>query len=45
MNAEFKKMQLDLDTVLLSKEGRKSLLDFSVSGVEQINYDSYLAEV
>ncbi|KAK1346037.1 hypothetical protein QTO34_008506 [Cnephaeus nilssonii] len=44
MNAEFKKMQLDLDTVLLSKEGRKSLLDFSVSGVEQINYDSYLAE-
>lgn len=44
MNAEFKKIKLNLDTVLLSKEGRKNLLDFSDSGVEEINYDSYLAE-
>nr|KAF6393356.1 prominin 1 [Pipistrellus kuhlii] len=44
VNAEFKKIKLNLDVVLLSKEGRKNLMDFSDSGVEQINYDDYLAE-
>lgn len=46
MNNEFKKMHLNLDnTILLNDEGRKNLLDFRDSGVEQIDFATYLAEV
>nr|KAF6388464.1 prominin 1 [Myotis myotis] len=44
MNNEFKKMSVNLDDIVLKEEGKRNLLDFSDSGVEQIDYDTYLAE-
>ncbi|XP_015427332.1 PREDICTED: prominin-1 isoform X3 [Myotis davidii] len=44
MNNEFKKMSVNLDDIILKEEGKRNLLDFSDSGVEQIDYDTYLAE-
>ncbi|EPQ15095.1 Prominin-1 [Myotis brandtii] len=44
MNNEFEKINVNLDDIILKEEGKRNLLDFSDSGVEQIDYDTYLAE-
>ncbi|XP_070255147.1 prominin-1 isoform X2 [Myotis yumanensis] len=44
MNNEFAKMNVNLDDIILKKEGKRNLLDFSDSGVEQIDYYTYLTE-
>ncbi|KAM5271719.1 prominin-1 [Ctenodactylus gundi] len=42
---EFKNLSINLNNiVLLNDEGRKNLQDFSTCGIDQIDYDTYLAQ-
>lgn len=46
INSSFENMNVKIDNiVLLDAAGRKNLMDFSSSGVDQVDYDAYLAEV
>ncbi|XP_019568587.2 prominin-1 isoform X2 [Rhinolophus sinicus] len=46
INSSFENMNVKIDNiVLLDAAGRKNLMDFSSSGVDQVDYDAYLAEI
>lgn len=46
INSSFENMNVKIDNiVLLDAAGRKNLMDFSSSGVDQVDYDAFLAEV
>lgn len=46
INSSFENMNVKIDNiVLLDAAGRENLKDFSSSGVDQIDYDAYLAEI